>query len=121
MYMFKYILKRIAAMLLAFSIIVTVCFVLIRLLPNEIPLMGHQAETERARREALGYNKPIMTQYGIYLSNVFTKGDFGTSWKIDYLKDVTAIISSRLPPTVLLNILSLLFSVPIGIDRKSVV
>lgn len=115
MYMFKYILKRIAAMLLALIIIVTICFVLIRMLPNELPMIGAQAQLEMARREALGYYKPIMTQYGIYLENVFTKLDFGTSWKVDYMKEVTAVISNRLPPTIIINVLSLLVSIPIGI------
>lgn len=115
MYMLKYILKRLAAMLLAFAIITTISFVLIRLLPNELPMMGAQAQTELARREALGYNKPIMTQFGVYLKNIFTKGDFGTSWKIDYLKDVTQVIANRLPPTIMINVYSLIFSIPIGI------
>ncbi len=115
MYMFKYILKRIAAMLLALAIITTICFVLIKLLPNELPMMGKQAQTELARREALGYNKPIMTQYAIYLRNIFTKGDFGTSWKIDYMKSTADVITSRLPPTVLLNVYATLIAVPLGI------
>ncbi len=115
MYMFKYILKRIAAMLLAFAIITTVCFVLIRLLPNELPMMGSQAELEKARREALGYYEPIMVQLGMYVKGIFTSGDFGTSWKIDYMKPVAAIIGTRLPPTVMINVYSLLFSLPFGI------
>lgn len=115
MYMFKYILKRIAAMLLAFAIITTICFVLIRLLPSELPMMGSQAQTELARREALGYNRPIMTQFWIYIRNVFTKGDLGTSWKIDYMKEVHKVIANRLPPTIMINSYSLLFSIPVGI------
>ena len=38
-----------------------------------------------------------------------------TSWEIDYGQPVTNVIGSRLLPTVLLNIFSLLISVPIGI------
>ena len=33
MYMFKYVMKRLGLMLLAFTIIFTMCFVLIKLLP----------------------------------------------------------------------------------------
>lgn len=33
MYMFKYILKRIGLMLMTFAIIVSICFILIKLLP----------------------------------------------------------------------------------------
>lgn len=115
MYMFKYVLKRIGLMLLAFIVIMTICFSLIKLLEPEMPMMGVQAETERARREALGWNKPIMVQYGIYLKNIVTQWDWGTSWKIDYMKPVGEVISSRLTPTVLVNVYSLLVSIPLGI------
>ena len=115
MYMFKYVMKRIALMLFVFFIIMTICFVLIKMLEPEMPMMGAQANLERARREALGYNKPIMVQYGIYLRNIFTEWDWGTSWKIDYMKPVGSVIAQRLPPTVLLNVYSLIFSIPLGV------
>ncbi len=115
MYMLKYILKRFALMLFTFFIIMTICFTLIKLLQPESPMMGNQAKLEMARREALGYNKPIMVQYGIYLKNILTKWDWGTSWKIDYMSDVSTVLMSRLPPTVMLNAFSLIFSLPLGI------
>ena len=115
MAMFKYILKRIGLMFVTTFIIMTICFVLIKLLEPETPMMGAQAELEMARREALGYNKPIMVQYGIYLKNIITEGDWGTSWKVDYMEDVGKVISSRIMPSLLLNIYSLLISMPIGI------
>ena len=115
MTMFKYVLKRIGLLLLVFFAIMTICFTLIKLLEPEMPMMGSQAEVEMARREALGYNEPIMVQYGIYLKNIITKWDWGTSWKIDYMKSVGSVISSRLTPTFLINVYSIIFSVPIGI------
>ncbi|MCE5236500.1 MAG: ABC transporter permease [Clostridiaceae bacterium] len=115
MSMFKYILKRIGLMFLTFMIIMTICFTLIKLLQPELPMMGLQADTERARREALGYNKPIMVQYGIYLRNIATKWDWGTSWKIDYMSGVGDVLAKRLPPTVIMNVYSVLLSIPIGI------
>lgn len=110
----KYVLKRIALMLVVFAIILTICFVLVKLLQPEVGI-GAVAEVEAARREALGYNKPIMVQYGIYLRNIFTEGDLGTSWKIDYMKPVTEVIGVRLVPTVIINLYSIIFSIPIGI------
>ena len=110
----KYVLKRIALMLVVFTIILTICFVLVKLLQPEVGI-GAVAEVEAARREALGYNKPIMVQYGIYLRNIFTEGDLGTSWKIDYMKPVTEVIGDRLVPTVIINLYSIIFSIPIGI------
>lgn len=115
MTMFKYVLKRIGLMLLVLMAIMTICFTLIKLLEPEMPMMGNEAELEMARREALGYNEPIVVQFSIYLQNIITKWDWGTSWKIDYLKPVGTVISSRLAPTVLINVYSILFAVPIGI------
>lgn len=102
-------------MILVFLAIMTICFTLIKLLEPEMPMMGTEAELEMARREALGYNKPIAVQFGIYLNNIVTKWDWGTSWKIDYLKPVGKVISSRLAPTVLLNVYSIIIAIPIGI------
>lgn len=111
---FKYVLKRLGAFLLTFFVIITISFVLIRLLQPEQGL-GEAAKIEAARREALGYNKPILVQYGIYLKNVITKWDWGTSWKIEYMKNVSDIIAARLPSTIYINLFSILLSVPIGI------
>ena len=103
-------------MMVVFTIIMTICFVLIKLLPVSYEAQtGTQAQIEAARREALGYNKPIIVQYGIYLKNILTKWDWGTSWKIEYMKNVGTVISSRLVPTLLINVYSILFSVPFGI------
>ncbi len=115
MSMFKYVLKRIGLLLMTFMIIMTICFVLIKMLQPEMPMMGLQAETEMARREALGWNKPILEQYGIYLRNIITKWDWGTSWKIGYMEGVGSVLFNRLPPTVLMNVYSMLLSIPIGI------
>lgn len=115
MSMLKYVFKRIGLMFMTFMIIMTICFVLIKLLQPEMPMMGLQAETEMARREALGWNKPIMEQYGIYLRNIVTKWDWGTSWKIGYMEGVGSVLFARLPPTVLMNVYSMILSIPIGI------
>ena len=102
-------------MLFTLFVIMTLCFVLIKLLePSEI-VDPTQAELEAAIREALGYDKPILVQYGIYWKNILTKFDFGVSFQIDYLASVTSVIGDRLLPTVLINLYSLVFSVPLGI------
>ncbi len=115
MYMFKYVMKRIGLMLLITFCIMTISFVLIKLLQPEVTQMGAQAKLELARREALGYNKPILEQYAIYLKNFFTNGELGVSWRIDYMKPVGALMVSRMAPTLILNIISILISVPLGI------
>ena len=113
--MAKYILKRVLLMLLTLFIITTMEFVLIRLLPRELPQEKNLAEVIAARWEALGYKKPILVQYGIYLKNIVTKWDFGTSWYIDFRTPAWDVLTSRLLPTVLVNLYSLIFSIPLGI------
>ncbi|MCR5067793.1 MAG: ABC transporter permease [Erysipelotrichaceae bacterium] len=115
MRMAKYILKRILLAIGVLFIITTIEFVLIRILPRELPQKTSEAAALKARFEALGYNKPLLQQYFIYLKNVFTKWDFGTSWYIKYRENVWTLFSKRLVPTVIINVYSMLFSVPIGI------
>ena len=115
LYMLKYVLKRLALMVFTFAIILTICFMMVRLLPRELPTDKTQAAAIAARWEALGYNKPLLTQYGIYLKNIFTAGDFGTSWYIQQNKGAMDLILGRLLPTVLVNVYSLLVSIPIGL------
>ena len=113
----KYILKRVLLMIFTTFVIVTICFMLIRMLPQVMP-EGQTKEAKliiQARWEALGYNKPLLTQYWIYLKNIFTKHDFGTSWYIQQGKDVWNIFMVRFPATITVNLYSELVSLPIGI------
>ncbi len=114
--MAKYVLKRVLLMFFVLFCIVTICFMLIRMLPMTKP-MGNVAQLAliEARWEALGYEKPLLEQYGIYLRNIFTEADFGTSWYIQYRAPALDVITSRLLPTVLVNLYSLVLSTPIGI------
>lgn len=68
MYMLKYILKRLGLMLMILVIIFTMCFVLVKLLPNTpTEQFGKDMELIMRRRELLGYDKPIMVQYFYYI------------------------------------------------------
>ena len=114
--MAKYVLKRLMLMIFVLFCIVTICFMLIRMLPMTKP-MGTAAQIQlvEERWEALGYDKPLLVQYGIYLRNIFTELDFGTSWYIQYRAPAFDVITTRLLPTVLVNFYSLILSTPIGI------
>lgn len=113
--MTKYILKRILLMIFVLFVITTMEFVLVRMLPRVLPTDKVQAAAIASRWEALGYNKPLMVQYGIYLKNIVTKWDFGTSWYIAFRQPAWDVLIDRLLPTVLVNLYSLLFSIPVGI------
>ena len=111
----KYILKRVLLMFFVLFCIVTICFMLIRILPRDLPTDKNLQEVIKARWEALGYDKPLIVQYGIYLKNIFTEWDFGTSWYISPRTDAFQVILNRLLPTVLVNLYALLLATPIGI------
>ena len=113
--MAKYVIKRFLLMLVTFFVISVICFMMIRLLPRELPTDKNLQEVIKARWAALGYDKPLIVQLWIYLKNIFTKWDFGTSWYIQRMKPVTEVMGQRLLPTVLVNLYSLLFSIPIGV------
>ena len=115
--MLKYVFKRILLMLVALFCITTICFMLIRALPMSPPEGTNKAQQELIQSiwESRGYNKPLIEQYGIYLTNIITKLDFGTSWVIKKTIPAWDLLSGRLLPTVLVNLYSLLVSVPIGI------
>lgn len=104
-------------MLVALFCITTICFMLIRALPMSPPDGTNKAQQAaiEAQWEARGYNDPLISQYVHYLKNIFTKFDFGTSWKIDQLEPARDLLFGRLLPTVLVNLYSLLFAIPLGI------
>lgn len=114
--MFKYLLGRIGAMLLTLFLIMTLSFWIIRLMPTSIfenPEVS--PEIQRILEAEMHLDKPMVVQYYHFVKDMVTEGDFGTSVKVRPGMDVFAILSSRIPPTVMLNIVSLLISIPLGI------
>lgn len=113
--MLKYVLKRCLLMVITFIIIATMCFVLIKLLPlPTIKSAGRDAKLIELRREAMGYNKPIIEQYFIYWKCVF-QGNFGLGEQMYSGQEVLDIMLQKIPYTLTVNIYSLLISMPIGL------
>ncbi len=112
----KYAVKRILLMLMTLFIITFMCFVLIRMLPlAELPIGDPHSDVIEARREAAGYNKPYLIQFGIFLKNIFTKWDWGVSDVLYFGQEVADVFVSKLPATIVVNLYSIIFSIPIGI------
>ena len=114
--MFKYALQRILYMLLVFTVITFMCFVLIRMLPP-LPLDPMRPETlvVEARREAMGYNNPYVEQFVIFVRNIVTDFNWGVSEKLYYGRDVVQVFVEKLPATMIVNLYSILGSIPLGI------
>lgn len=114
--MLKYVIQRVVLMLVTLFIITGMCFILIRMLPPAtVSPEDPHAEIVELRREALGYNKPLLVQFGIFLKSVFTKWDWGVSDKLYVGRDVFQMLYQKMPATVLVNLYSILISIPIGI------
>lgn len=117
MYMFKYIMKRLGLLLMTFVIIEIICFVLIKLLPITISLApGQDRAILEAQLQARGYYDPIPVQLIHYVKRVF-QGDFGVGVNLaEYRnKPVWDVFVSKLPPTILINVYSSIFAIPLGI------
>lgn len=112
----KYVCKRIALMFFVFFVILTMCFVLVKLLPQrDAQQFGKDMNIILQRREALGYNKPILVQYLIFIQKSIFGGDWGISEVLYLGQDVWSMFVSKLPATMMVNIYSMIFSVPLGI------
>ena len=114
--MIKYALQRIVYMFFVFMIITFMSFVLIRMLPLPAlpPNDPHTAILE-IRREALGYNKPYLEQFGIFLKGIITKWDWGTSEKLYIGRDVWQVFVEKLPASMIVNLYSIIWTIPVGI------
>lgn len=112
----KYIFKRLLFIFPQLLGISFVAFMLVRLLPGNPAniIAGGFATEETIQRieQKMGFDKPLLTQYIIYLENV-SKGDFGTSWYTS--NPVVVDFSQRIPATLELVTLSLFIALIIGI------
>ena len=114
--MTKYVVKRVLFMLLTLFVIMTMCFVLIKLLPlPAVREMGRDINLVLAKREKMGYNKPIMVQYFLYLKSIITEWDWGVGEQMYDSLAIWDVMMHKLPYTVLVNLYSILVSIPLGL------
>ncbi len=114
--MIKYVLKRLLLMMMVFLIIISMCFILIKLLPNRpAEQFGKDMQLIEMRRNALGYNKPIMEQYFIFIEKTLIGGDWGVSETLYLGQDVWQKFMEKMPATVVVNMYTMIFAVPLGL------
>ena len=114
--MFKYALQRIFYMFCVFMIITLMCFILIRMLPLPVlPPEDPHTKVVEMRREALGYNEPYLVQFWLFLKNIVTDWNWGLSEKLYFGQDVWKIFIGKLPATMIVNLYSILWTIPVGI------
>jgi peptide/nickel transport system permease protein len=113
----RYVLTRLALAVPTVLILLTMVFLLMRVAPGD-PITSAlgarlpQEELEQ-RREAAGFDKPILEQYFEYLGDVFTL-DLGTTLTDN--RTVTSIITENGSATLELTLSAFLVTVVVGVS-----
>ncbi|TIC80483.1 ABC transporter permease [Nocardioides sp. GY 10113] len=116
----RFALRRTGRLLVSLWVLVTASFLMIHLIPGD-PVraalgMTAPADLVAAKRESLGLDDPLLTQYLHYLGNLL-HGDLGQS--IGSQLPVSEIIAQRLPATASLAFLAfgvaLAIAIPLGV------
>jgi peptide/nickel transport system permease protein len=114
--MLRHILHRFLLTLPALWLVLTLVFLLIHIVPGDPveQMLGEGAAPGQVveLRHALGLDKPLLVQYGHYLSQV-ARGDLGQSFK--FQAPVRGVIFERYPATMQLAFLALLVCAAIAI------
>ena len=119
---FVYIVKRVLQALLTLLLASALSFIIIQLAPGdyldtlkENPKISPE-RIEQLRRQ-FGLDKSWFEQYFLWLWQIVTKGNFGTSFV--YQRSVASLLWERVPATLLLAIASLVLTwsiaIPLGI------
>lgn len=119
--MTKYILKRLLWLIPVMIGVITIVFAITVFMPGDpaASLLDKNATQEQIDEvhERLGLNKPVVERWAIYLKDVFTKFDFGTSYTT--MQPVRDEVLAKLPYTLFLafssTFLAVLIGVPLGI------
>ncbi|WP_429965982.1 oligopeptide ABC transporter permease [Enterococcus sp. AZ072] len=111
----KYLLNRVFFMIITLWLIATVTFFLMQLLPGT-PYTNQERlspETIEMLNRQVGLDKPIIVQYGIYLSNL-VQGNFGISFQFKN-QPVAALLAGRIGPSLQLGVQAIIFGTLAGI------
>ena len=115
--MYRFILKRLAMMIPVLLGVTFLIFTIMYITPGDPAaiILGDSAteESKAQLRDELGLNDPFLVQFGRYVWNIVTKGDFGTSYSSG--RSVSTEILERFPTTALLAVLSICVALCIGI------
>ncbi|WP_417822442.1 ABC transporter permease [Terasakiella sp.] len=118
--MLVFTLKRLLASIPTLFAVLTVIFVLVRIVPGDpaLAVLGDSASEEVIQefRKSIGIDKPLWEQYLVFMGDVL-QGDLGTSMATS--KTVVEEVSNVLPYTLELTVASIIigvvFGIPLGI------
>jgi len=114
--MLQFIGRRLLLLLPVLLGVILVTFVIVRLIPGDpcVTMLGERATPAKCEvfLERYGLNDNIVVQFWRYMTNM-AQGDLGTS--IRFTRPVTDLLAERLPLTMELTMLAMLFSTVVGV------
>ena len=120
----KYLLKRMAQILLTLFVFLSLVFFIVNAQPGDVSNFyalnpDVPPETRQHLQDLFGVNEPLWKQYLTHLRNTFT-GNFGISFS-HYPRSVADVIKERLPRTVVLFMTATVLSFYLGFALGKVV
>jgi peptide/nickel transport system permease protein len=116
----RYIARRLALAIFVLLAVVTLTFIIARVVPSDpaelyVGPKATEAQRERARVE-LGLDKPLYVQYASYLEGLLT-GNWGISLRAhtSVLSDILTYLPATLEIIILANIIAVLAGIPLGV------
>jgi peptide/nickel transport system permease protein len=117
--MVRFVLKRLLETLFVIYLALTAVFFMVRLTGDPVLLMvpmDASPEFVRQFRQEMGFNDPLIVQYGRFVKNA-AQGDFGKSLRQQ--ASALPLVLERIPASLLLTttsmLLALAIAIPIGI------
>lgn len=111
-----YIIRRLFSLIPVLAVVAIVVFLIIHITPGDpaAMILGEGASPEQIEelRQEMGLDQPIITQFFLWLSNVF-KGDLGDSYFLG--KSVLQAFGENLGPTVSLAIFAQIIGVTLAL------
>lgn len=114
--MFGYVVQRVFQALLVMIVMSMIVFVGVYAIGNPVDIVIPPEASQAIREEAirrLGLDLPLWDQYGIFVGNLL-HGDFGRSFVFNM--PVLELIGGRLPATLELVLISILFATVTGVS-----
>src|SRR5690242_6777504 len=112
----RYVAKRLITAIPVMLIVAVLAFLLMHLLPGDpaTVIAGPDADPSQVERirQQLGLNEPLWVQLGKWFVRL-AHGDFGHS--IVLQRSVLSAFAERLPVTLSLTALAVVFTLPVGI------
>lgn len=106
-------------MILVLFVVSLIVFILTNFIGDPVDMLVREDATDlevMAAKTALGLDKPLYTQYAIFLKNVL-RGQFGKSYV--YSRSAMELITERLPATLemvfVASILAIIIAIPLGV------